>query len=252
MQVDGYEHGVPSWVDLGTTDLDKSIAFYTELFGWDAQDQGEQMGHYHICLLQGLPVAGIGPLMDESGHARWTTYMDVTDANEIAERITKEGGTVVAGPMDVMGQGHLVIAIDPAGAPFGAWQPGLHKGALIVNEPGAYTWSHLLSRDFERATSFYTSVFGWGTEDDPAMNSKSYTVDGRAVAGGMAMPDEVPAQVPSYWEVYFEVSDLDAASKLITERGGSINMTMDMPQGGRIASALDPVGAAFGIAESNS
>ncbi len=249
MQVDGYEHGVPSWVDHGTTDLDKSLAFYTELFGWDAQDQGEQAGHYHICLLRGLPVAGIGPLMDDSGHARWITYVNVNDANDTAERITKEGGTVVMGPMDVMGQGHLVIALDPAGAAFGAWQAGMHKGALVVNEPGAYTWSHLLSRDLGTAKAFYTSVFGWGTEDEA--NSTSFTVDGRPVAGGMPMPDEVPAAVPSYWEAYFDVTDLDVASKLITERGGSINMTTEMPTG-RIASVLDPVGAAFGIHEAKS
>ncbi len=252
MQVDGYEHGVPSWVDHGTTDLDKSVAFYTELFGWDAEDQGEQAGHYHMCTLKGLPVAGIGPLMDGSGHARWTTYVNVDDAEDIAARISKEGGTVVMGPMDVMGQGNMVIAIDPAGAPFGVWQPGVHKGALLVNEPGAYTWSHLMSRDFDKVVPFYTSVFGWETEEDQQMNSKSFKVNGRAVAGGMQMPDEVPAEVPSFWEAYFVVPDLDAASKLITERGGSINMTMDMPQGGRIASALDPVGAAFGIAESDS
>jgi uncharacterized protein len=250
MQVDGYENGVPSWVDNGTTDLDKSIAFYTELFGWDAQDQGEQAGHYHICLLKGLPVAGIGPLMDGSGHPRWTTYINVNDADDVAARISKEGGTVVMGPMDVMGQGNLVIAIDPAGAAIGAWQPGMHKGALLVNEPGTYTWSHLLSRDLDKATPFYTAVFGWGTEEDTAMNSTIFTVDGRGIAGGMAMPDEVPAGVPSYWEAYFSVSNFDAATKLITERGGTINVTMEMPSGGRIASALDNVGAAFGVAES--
>jgi uncharacterized protein len=250
MQVDGYEHGVPSWVDNGTTDLDKSVAFYTELFGWDAQDQGEQAGHYHICLLKGLPVAGIGPLMDGSGIPRWTTYVNVTDADDVAARISKEGGTVVMGPMDVMGQGNLVIAIDPAGAAFGAWQPGMHKGALLVNEPGAYTWSHLLSRDLDKATPFYTAVFGWGTEHDTAMNSTVFTVNGRGIAGGMAMPDQAPAAWPSYWEAYFSVADFDAATKLITERGGTINTTMDMPSGGRIASAQDNVGAVFGVAES--
>lgn len=252
MQVEGYEHGVPSWVDNSTTDLDKSVAFYTELFGWDAQDQGEQAGHYRICTLKGLPVAGIGPVMDASGHSRWTTYVDVDDAEDIAARISKEGGTVVAGPMDVMGQGHMVIGIDPTGAPFGAWQPGMHKGALLVNEPGAYTWSQLLSRDIDKASAFYTAVFGWGAQHDPSMNSTNYTVNGRAIAGGMAMPNEVPAGIPSYWEVYFVVPDIDVASKLINERGGSINVTMDLPSGGRIASALDPAGAAFGIAQTDS
>jgi predicted enzyme related to lactoylglutathione lyase len=251
MQVDGFEHGVPSWVDHGTTDLDKSVAFYSELFGWQTQDMGEQAGHYHIALLRGLAVAGIGPLMDGSNHSRWTTYVNVDDADEIAERITKEGGTVVFGPMDVMDQGRMAIAIDPAGGAIGIWQPAIHKGAQLVNEAGAYTWSHLLSRDFDKAVPFYTSVFGWGTQEDPENSSKSFTVNGRAVCGGMQMPAEVPAEVPSYWEAYFVVPEVDAATKQITDLGGTINMTMDMPTG-RIASALDNVGAAFGIAEMNS
>jgi uncharacterized protein len=251
MQVDGYENGVPSWVDHGTTDLDKSVAFYTDLFGWDAQDQGEQAGHYHIATLKGLPVAGIGPLMDDSGHSRWTTYINVADASDTAERITKEGGTVVMGPMDVMGQGHMVIALDPAGGAFGVWQPGMHKGALLVNEPGAYTWSQLLSRDFPKAKTFYTSVFGWGTEEQPEAESTTFTVNGMPVCGGRDMPEMVPAEVPSFWEPYFVVPDLDTAIKQITELGGKINMTMDIPQG-RIATAIDSVGAPFGIVETSS
>ena len=34
MEVERYEHGVPSWVDLGTPDIPKAIEFYSGLFGW--------------------------------------------------------------------------------------------------------------------------------------------------------------------------------------------------------------------------
>jgi uncharacterized protein len=252
MKVDGYEHGVPSWVDHGTTDLKKSVAFYSELFGWQAQDMGEQAGNYHVCSLNGLMVAGIGPLMDGSDHPRWTTYVNVDDADKIAEKMTSAGGAVVFGPMDVMDQGRMAIGIDPSGGAIGIWQPGVMKGAQLVNEVGAYTWSHLLSRDFDKAVAFYTSVFDWGAEDDPDNNSKSFTVAGRPVCGGMQMPDQVPAEVPSYWEAYFVVPNVDEASKTITDLGGEILTTMDMASGGRIASACDSVGAAFGIAETGS
>lgn len=29
METDSYEHGVPSWVDLGTSDSEKAAAFYS-------------------------------------------------------------------------------------------------------------------------------------------------------------------------------------------------------------------------------
>ena len=35
-----YEHGVPSWVDIGTHDLNAGVRFYCELFGWQGQDMG--------------------------------------------------------------------------------------------------------------------------------------------------------------------------------------------------------------------
>jgi len=33
--------GAPCWIDLFTSDPDKSRAFYGELFGWEAKDTGE-------------------------------------------------------------------------------------------------------------------------------------------------------------------------------------------------------------------
>ena len=37
MEVERYEHGVPSWVDLGTPDIPKAIEFYSGLFGWQIE-----------------------------------------------------------------------------------------------------------------------------------------------------------------------------------------------------------------------
>jgi len=35
---DGYEHGVPCWVDTWQPDADAAVAFYTQLFGWEAEE----------------------------------------------------------------------------------------------------------------------------------------------------------------------------------------------------------------------
>ena len=34
-----YEHGVPNWVDLATTDVDAARAFYAGLFGWEFEER---------------------------------------------------------------------------------------------------------------------------------------------------------------------------------------------------------------------
>jgi predicted enzyme related to lactoylglutathione lyase len=48
MQMDRYDHGVPSWVDTGSTDLAATVAFYTQLFGWTVEDLGAESNHYHL------------------------------------------------------------------------------------------------------------------------------------------------------------------------------------------------------------
>ena len=50
----GYEHGVPSWIAGAHPDPDEAAAFYTELFGWDAERRGEHL----VCTLRGRDVAG--------------------------------------------------------------------------------------------------------------------------------------------------------------------------------------------------
>ena len=48
MDMDAYEHGVPSWVDLGTSDPSAAAEFYSALFGWDIQQGPPEAGGYAI------------------------------------------------------------------------------------------------------------------------------------------------------------------------------------------------------------
>ncbi len=36
---DGYEPGIPCWVDHSSHDPGGAVSFYGELFGWDSKDQ---------------------------------------------------------------------------------------------------------------------------------------------------------------------------------------------------------------------
>src|SRR5207344_245194 len=53
MEMTKYEHGVPSWVDVGVPDLDQAAAFYSGLFGWDCPPGPEEAGGYRVCTLKG-------------------------------------------------------------------------------------------------------------------------------------------------------------------------------------------------------
>src|SRR5262245_51096082 len=98
-----YTAGTPSWVDLGTPDIDASVSFYGELFGWDVpeSENAEQTGGYRQAMLRGKAVAGMMPLMQEGQPPAWSTYVAVDDADATAAKVKESGGQVMAEPMDV-------------------------------------------------------------------------------------------------------------------------------------------------------
>ena len=240
-----YEHGVPSWVDLGVTGPKGAVGFYGQLFGWEGQDMGEQAGHYHLMTKGGKQVAGIGPAQDP-GPPHWAMYINVDDVKVASDRAEAAGGKVVVAPMDVMTAGTMAVFRDTTGAAVSAWQPREHIGAQLVNEDGAFTWSELHSSDLAKSRRFYSDVFGWGWggSDDYAEGQ----VNGRTIAGAMPRPPDLPAEVPDNWLIYFGSPDVDADAKKATGLGATVVVEpRDIPGTGRFAVILDPQEAAFAI-----
>jgi uncharacterized protein len=138
---------------------------------------------------------------------------------------------------------------DPVGAAFSVWQAGEHRGAALVNEPATFSWSELITTDVPASKAFYGAVFGWGA-DTHGEGPGAYTewqVNGRSIGGMMEKPPQMPAEVPPFWAVYFNVVDTDDAVARITELGGAvINPPMDI-EPGRFAVVADPTGAVFNV-----
>ena len=74
-----------------------------------------------------------------------------------------------------------------------------------------------------------------------------FELGGERIAGGMEMNPMVPAEVPSYWLVYFAVDDIESAFRTVIEAGGREMMPPTDFPGGRFAIVSDPQGAAFGL-----
>jgi predicted enzyme related to lactoylglutathione lyase len=245
MEMTSYEHGLPSWIDVSTSDLARDIEFYSQLFGWECQQGPPETGGYTIAEIGGKAVAGIGPQMNPAAAPSWMVYVNVDSADDIAKKVADNGGQTFMAPMDVMDVGRMAVFADPVGAVFGIWQPGAHKGAALVNEPNTFAWCELVTTDVDRSKAFYTSVFGWGTGGAPEY--VEWQLGGRTMAGMMPKPKEMPAEIPPYWNVYFAVADIDDAVDAIQKLGGQIVAPrMDSPAG-PFAVAVDPTGASFSV-----
>ncbi|MDI6100649.1 VOC family protein [Actinoplanes sp. NEAU-A12] len=242
--------GVPTWVDLATSDLESAIRFYTALFGWTADVSGDDFGGYTTFLLNGLPVAGAGPLLGAGQPTAWSTYVATADADAVAARVEAAQGKVLVPPFDVVDQGRMAAFLDPAGAPFSVWEAGAMRGAEVFDLPGALTWSELNTRDVEGAVAFYGAVFGW-TFRDSQVGGLPYVVcerDRLPVAGiqlmvGSGWPDD---QLP-HWQVYFAAGDCDVAAEHASRLGGRIIHPPTTIPGARYAVLADPQGGQFAI-----
>ena len=114
-------HGKIHWNELASRDLDKAIAYYTEVCGWtvEAMDMGE-MGVYHVASLDGVPMAGLCDIASMPGMedmpAHWMTYLAVSDLDASLATTKAHGGQIVSEPVEVPGVGRMAVTKDPGGA----------------------------------------------------------------------------------------------------------------------------------------
>lgn len=252
MRVEQYEPGVPSWVDVGVPDPQAAADFYGGLFGWSAPPGPEETGGYRVAMVGDAAVAGIGP-QQNPGPPVWATYVNVERADATAEKVSASGGQVLVPPMDVLDAGRMAVFMDPLGAAFSVWQPNQHPGAQLVNEPGTYSWSELVTTDVPASKAFYGAVFGWesATHGDGPGAYTEWKVGGRSVGGMMQKPPMMPAEVPCHWAVYFSVADTEDAVAHVQELGGTLVMPPMDVEPGRFAVVADPAGAVFNVIRLN-
>jgi Predicted enzyme related to lactoylglutathione lyase len=239
----------PAWIDLSSADPAAARDFYAKLFGWQVEvNPDPQYGGYALAKIGGKDVAGIGGVQSPGQPSAWSVYIGTDDAEGLGQRVKAAGGTVVAPAFDVGDQGKMAVFQDPSGAFISGWQTSQMSG-FRTDGPNTFGWAELSARGLDKVLNFYREVFGW-TARAAGNDAQPYTefqIDGQSVAGAMEMNPMVPAEVPSYWMVYFGVDDVDRTYRTAIDAGGrEILAPRDFP-GGRLAILSDPQGAAFGL-----
>jgi predicted enzyme related to lactoylglutathione lyase len=245
--------GAPAWVDLMTSDPERSYAFYGELLGWTVVDPGPEFGGYVNFAKDDVLVAGCMRNTPEMQTPDvWSVYLAVADAQKTIDTAVASGAQVIVAPMPIADLGTMAVVLDPGAAAVGMWEPGTHKGIGILAEPGAPAWFELNTRDFDRSVEFYRKVFGWDTHVESDAPDMRYTTLGRgedAQAGIMDASAFLPEGVPAHWGVYFQVENADAAEKRVADLGGAVVVpAIDTPYG-RLSTLTDATGAMFKLVQ---
>ncbi len=280
-------------MELSEPDPEAALDFYGGLFGWEFEKvmSSSSDGRYFISraeapgwsifdtsrALRSGEVAAVRSISEAAPPlAMWNTYFWVDSADEAASKVRDAGGGVLMEPFDFMDACRMAVFTDPEGAAFGVWEAKGHKGARLVNDPGALVFNSLNTRNVEGARSFYGSVFGWQTgaiggeaegwtlpgygdwlerEHHPELRSQMTEAGAPegfedVVASIIPIADEQP-DTPAHWSVTFATDDADATAKKATELGATVIVPpFDAPWSTstytiRITVIGDPQGATF-------
>ena len=114
------KHGVFSWNELMTSDLEGAKDFYGKLFGWTYDQTEMESGcTYAVAKLGDAMVGGLfvkPPTVPENVPPSWGAYVTVDNVNNMAERVKELGGTIIFPLTDIPEVGRFCVTMDPQGA----------------------------------------------------------------------------------------------------------------------------------------
>ena len=118
------EPGSFGWNELDTRDMDAAKAFYTKVFPWTAETNGEGESAYTEWKLDGRSIAGgmqMGSQFPADVPPNWLTYFVVADSDATVAKAKELGGAAIMPGMDT-DQGRIAVVADPHGAVFAVIQ----------------------------------------------------------------------------------------------------------------------------------
>ena len=107
------------WNELSTSDPVAARKFYTDQFGWGADefmDMGE-MGEYRFLEQDGTRIGALCGVM-QGQQPKWRFYFRVPSIAKAKETAEQKGGAIHMGPHQVPTGDYIIIGSDPQGAEF--------------------------------------------------------------------------------------------------------------------------------------
>ncbi len=242
------------WADLVTPDPDAARRFYGKLFGWTFTSVGGGQGAYALAHLDGTAIAGIVRRADqaaERSRSRWIPFMSVRDVSATERAVSHAGGKTLVATRTIPARGTLAVFTDPEGAVFGALDSASGDPGDYLPEVGDWIWAQLLSRDADKAASFYAGLADYvpvEAEQQSALSrSLLLTRDGYARASILQIPSGHDDLRPD-WLLYVRVADVSKASASAEQFGGRVLLAANPAlYQGRVAVIADPSGTPVGL-----
>ena len=244
-----------AWHELMTPEPDAAIRFYGQVVGWSIE-QFPGMPDYRMWTSGGKQRGGVMRQSEEERRRglapHWLMYVAVPDVDATIRQAESLGGRVRVPAKSVPGVGRYAILADPQGIVFSLYTPESPRDGSDEADIGDFSWHECAAPDPNSAWSFYQALFGWEKSSAMDMGPDGTYQMFRRGGGKIDLGAfyKRPADKPgtAAWLMYAFVRDADRAAALVTQLGGRVQSgPMDVPGGGRIATCVDPQGAAFAV-----
>ena len=244
------EVGMPYWIDLTTSNPEKSAKFYREVLGWEVTAETDE---YRIGRMQGLPIGGFIPQpADSTMPDTWVTYFRAGNLEKECQRAEELGG-----PQQVE-LGQMALLSDVTGALFGLIEPKNSEQFVAAGEPGLPVWHEMTAtKDFAQALDFYGELLNWeirtqsttGSEKPEDADYATAEEEGAPFAGLWNAQGKFPPQVGGFWQTYLGVRNMEQAIKSAIECGGEVIREPWLSTFGLMALVADATGATITLTE---
>lgn len=246
-------HGAISWSEYLSADVDRSLAFFQNLVGWQTSEMQMENGIYYVLKVGDTNAAGL-MACPPGVPPCWCFYVTLKDIKGWIE--AKQPDITV--PLSDTMVGPFAGFTDPQGAYLSVIQyhdtedsSGVDSVMAAFMKQGHFAWFELQTTDPVTAADYYADLFGWTIEEQPIPSGTYHriSVNGAAIGGIMS---SVAPDVPPHWSAYVSVDDVDAVQAKAEALGATITApAFDVPNVGRLMHLLDPDGVPLAFATWN-
>jgi len=225
------------WNDLLTDDVEEAKQFYGQLFGWTF----EEMPEYTLVRNNGQRIASIIQRRESSEQgpvARWLSNLSVPDVDSAAAYFVEAGGTILDGPLDIIGRGRGALVRDPQGAQLVLLRSS--SGDPQDAEPviGSWLWHELWSNSAEESLSFYQHLCGYDS-----LQGDSYFILQKNEQWRAGIRVVVNPELEMRWVPVVRVADTEDVVTRAIQLGGEVLVEPMPNQIGSVALIADPAEA---------
>ncbi|PKI13189.1 VOC family protein [Colwellia sp. 12G3] len=244
------QHGKLVWADLYTGDVEASLKFYQNTFGWTVQEFAKDSAKYHILYDNGQAIAGVltrDSKRNKTDNALWVGSIDTDNVPSRSELSAKNNASIILAPHEFKLYGKRAVLADPQGGIIALLELDLtNKHHQKISNK--WDWAQLFSTNTKQAALFYQETFDYTIEAINAEEDSFYLIQADMVQASIVrLPESFEQR--DRWVNFIEVNNVATTLSKATFNGATI---IYQPEDKGVAIISDPNGALLGLTQQES